>query len=601
MSREEDIEQWMLSHGVAKDRRKRIIPSSTDKITHQPLGSGLDAMAKIAQFAGDRPELPIVELGQIKESSINLTFAAPVELPEPFYALVENDPTQWTIDTEDALYLETGESYGWQLSALTSLGNGPTGGKILLNTARWEVLGSAGMASFTTGLLIGQVMEQATEPWAADQHLWLVGYGELGPKIVRFLSSYHREDRFHLVETVQDIDPEQIRAQHATVYVLDSNAESLEAFRALGAENAGMMADTVVTERAMWISEGDDGSATIVNVTDNGFKIWPNVVSEDSPLYQAMELIWQKDEEEVRAAAESLESISPDDFAATPEPSESGAAVSSAPQAADDGPWSSWMKNQQQANNPEKEMEDSLSDEDLRALVNSAFEDAEPQSAEASAETTDTAASGASAEAVRAPQAEDTEVTNAADTADTETGPAGKTQNGDGISSAPLALMGKPSLHGETGASASGKAAEAAALLHLRGSADASAVTLALWPDAETEGHAARTRRTRTAKPIKDLLGEAFTNADQWSLTGVATDVQRLTELLERDDISAEEKASACQTVETPLQGCAAWADEYRPALIDQLKAALSAATDHALEQDQFEVAKAARAAYKSL
>ncbi|MBD4564099.1 hypothetical protein GUG69_05895, partial [Xanthomonas citri pv. citri] len=163
---EEKIDAWIFEQGIKEDRRRRIIPSSTDRITHQPVGTGLEAMENVARYFGDHPELPIVELGSINHERISLTFAHEIEMEEPFYQVSEDYRDQWAITHEDALALETGAAYGAQTAALTAVGNGPDGMKIMLNTARWQVLGSVGLAQFTSALMVGQVMEQATEPWA---------------------------------------------------------------------------------------------------------------------------------------------------------------------------------------------------------------------------------------------------------------------------------------------------------------------------------------------------------------------------------------------------------------------------------------------------
>ncbi|MBD4385000.1 hypothetical protein GUH10_24740, partial [Xanthomonas citri pv. citri] len=46
-NREEKIDAWIFEQGIKEDRRRRIIPSSTDRITHQPVGTGLEAMENV--------------------------------------------------------------------------------------------------------------------------------------------------------------------------------------------------------------------------------------------------------------------------------------------------------------------------------------------------------------------------------------------------------------------------------------------------------------------------------------------------------------------------------------------------------------------------
>ena len=52
-NREEKIDAWIFEQGIKEDRRRRIIPSSTDRITHQPVGTGLEAMENVARYFGD--------------------------------------------------------------------------------------------------------------------------------------------------------------------------------------------------------------------------------------------------------------------------------------------------------------------------------------------------------------------------------------------------------------------------------------------------------------------------------------------------------------------------------------------------------------------
>lgn len=587
-NREEKIDAWIFEQGIKEDRRRRIIPSSTDRITHQPVGTGLEAMENVARYFGDHPELPIVELGSINHERISLTFAHEIEMEEPFYQVSEDYRDQWAITHEDALALETGAAYGAQTAALTAVGNGPDGMKIMLNTARWQVLGSVGLAQFTSALMVGQVMEQATEPWAADLHIWLVGYHELGPKLVAFLSKHHQESSFHLVETIEQITADDLAGAPATIYVKDSSPATVEVYNRIRSEHTGLLTDTVATEQAMFISEDEDGLATIVNAGPHGLRIMPNLVGEQHELYQAMEVIWEKREEEAQSAASAFENISVEDFAAesssstAPEVDVSAEALEAmfnAPEAestgADDRPQD--PENTEELHSTSSAAEADVSAETLEAMVNgpAAGEAIEEQQPRTIAESTDL------------PELEE----------------AGQVREEAPESPAriQLSLMGKPEIHGASGESAGRAAGEAVAYLHLHGGhADVAAFSDAVWPDAENEGHAARIRRTRTAKRIRELLPDALSTENGWALAPVRTDVDDLLAHLEQGE-ETQEALEACAAVRSPLEGCHEWADEHRQALREKITHHLNEAVGLALENDHFKLAKAAREATKRL
>lgn len=554
--REEKIDQWIFQEGVKKDRRNKIIPSSTGSITHTPVGTALDAMEKVAFYFGDRPDLPIVELGLIKEEEITLTFGEDVHLDSPFWQVADEHQDHWGITHHDALGLSTGDTYGEQTAALTAIGNSLAGAKVLLNTNRWHVLGSVGLARFSTALMIGQVMEQATEPWAKEHHIWLVGYQDLGPKLLNFLNRYHDESRFHLVQSVEQITADDLAGTSATLYVMGSTEASLKAYERISGQNVGMLTDTVLTELAMFISEDDDGAATILNATPEGMKIWPNLVGEGDPLYEAMEVTWAKHQDAAQEAQEAVESLTIEDFLQEPStaPEKPAQAAPAAPV---------------------------ISVEELEALVN--FDSFTPDHEQPATEPTP-----------------EPEPAPAAPAAVTNQVPADKPESDQNVEPA-LSILGQPQLRSAEGTVAGGKPAEAVAYLHLNGlSHDAVDLSQALWPDAENEGNTARIRRSRTAKKIKETLPDSFRNDTQWEIAPLTTDLDHVITALNQDG-NPQEAISACQAIQTPLQDCAEWAVEHRQRIIEQLRQVLDDATGRALENDQFEVAKAARQASKKL
>ena len=565
--REEKIDQWIFQEGVKKDRRSKIIPSSTDSITHTPVGTALDAMEKVAFYFGDRPELPIVELGLIKEEEITLTFGGDVHLEPPFWQVSEEHQDHWAITHDDALALSTGRTYGEQTAALTAIGNSLAGAKVMLNTNRWQILGSAGLDRFSRALMVGQVMEQATEPWAREHHIWLVGYRDLGPKLVNFLGNYHDETRFHLVESVEQITADDLAGTSATLYVMGSSDASLQAYERLRGQNVGMLTDTVVTEQAMFISEDDDGGATILNATPDGMKIWPNLVGEGDALYEAMELTWNKHLEEAQEAQQAVESLTIEDF------------LPAAPAARE---------------TPVDETQN-ISVADLEALVN--FESITPDHEKAAPEPEPEPEPAAAEPEPAAVEPEPAAVEPEEEAVEPEE----EAEPGVQSFSAPLCVLGQPQLYGGEGSVVTGKPAEAVAYLSLNGgSSDAVELSQKLWPEAENEGNTARTRRSRTAKKIKEALPSNFRNDTSWEIDHLETDLDRIINALIQEG-NPETTLEACHSIQTPLQGCAEWADEHRDRIVQQLRQVLDETTGRALENDQFEIAKAARQASNKL
>jgi hypothetical protein len=596
LDREEKIDKWIFEEGIKKatrqERRRKIIPSSTDSITHTPVGSGLDAMEKVAFYLGDHPELPIVEMGVINKEIVGLTFGKPVKLEYPFEFESDQGGNHWNISHQDALSLSTGRTYGWQAAGLTAIGNSPAGDKMLLNTNRWHVMGLAGLDQFISAVMVGQVMEHAAEPWTVEHHIWLVGYRELGPKLVNFLTQYHDESNFHLVETVEQITADDIKGTTATLYVKNSNAASLAAFERIRADSpdtVGMLTDTVVTERAMFISENDDGTAAIVNAAPYSINFFPNIIDENNNLYLAMEMFWDKHLERAEQARQAVESLTIEDFLpTTPEP-----VADPAPAAPEERTGSTSTS--------------TISAADLEAMFNGgtaerdALKPAEPavthaetelvqtqEPVQETAEPNQTAATPApevKAEPIPAPTPAETVVAEPI------------------AAYAPLSLLGEPTLHGvNSPGKAWTKPAEAVAYLYFNGlTREGVEVARALSPDDEHEGHNARMRRSRITKAIRDTLPETFrVEGTQWIIDPLTTDLDQILTALAANG-NREETLRACNAIDSPLQGCEAWANEPRAQIIRQLREVLEGVMDRAIDQDQFEIVKAVRQATKKL
>jgi hypothetical protein len=580
--REERIDEWISTRNLKKEaqrkRREKIIPSSTDSIKHLPAGDPLDAMANVARWFGNHPELPTVDMGLIKKDVIKLTFNDPQELDYPFQFQSNDGGSHWTITHGDALMLETGNAYGWQSAALTAIGNAPNGEKMLLNTNRFHLMGLAGLDQFISGIMVGQVMEHATEPWTTEHHIWLVGYRELGPKLVNFLQEYHDEFYFHLVETVEQITADDIRDTTATLYVKNSNAASLEAYKRIRAENPdriGMVSDSVLTEQAMFISENDDGSAVICNAAPNHeIPFFPNIIDENHELYQVMEIYWEKHLERAEQARQAVESLTIEDFlSAEPEP------ASNVAPAAEERTGSTSTS--------------TISAEELEAMFNSGTAKRENP-----VPTEPAAIQAEPIQALTEPELVLIEPVQVTVEPVVESIPAPAAPENYMV----LALLGSPTLHGVDGASVEGKPAEAVSYLYLNGlTCEGVQVSRALWPEIDNEGQVARNRRTRTTKPIKEALPEAFrVEGSQWIIDPLPTDLNQILTALAADG-NPEDTLRACEAIQTPLQGCAAWADQPRAQIVSQLREVLESVMEQAIDNDQFELAKAARQAIKKL
>ena len=301
-----------------------------------------------------------------------------------------------------------------------------------------------------------------------------------------------------------------------------------------------------------------------------------------------MEVIWEKREEEAQSAASAFENVSLEDFTAESSSStapevdvsaETLEAMFNGPEAestgADDQPQD--PENTEELHSTSSAAEADVSAETLEAMVNGpvagkAIKEEQPQT---TAEPTDL------------PELE-------------EVGQV-REEAPESPARIELSLMGKPEIHGATGESAGRAAGEAVAYLHLHGGhADVAAFSEAVWPDAENEGHAARIRRTRTAKRIRELLPDALSTENGWTLAPVRTDVDDLLAHLEQGE-ETQEALEACATVQSPLEGCSEWADEHRQALREKITHHLNEAVGLALENDHFKLAKAAREATKRL
>lgn len=295
-SREEKIENWIELEEKKLNRKEKIIPSSTEKIRHKPVGSGLEAFYRISCELSLYESLPDVLSAGINSSRTTLVFSGDdkrINLSYPFYQ--ENNGYEWFVNHEDVHLLPDQGQPCAQVSGVTAIGNSIDGTKMLVNLNQMKIFGVMGEEDFVDAFMIGQVMEQATESWSPDQHIWLVGYGELAPKIINFLSTNHKKDNFHTAEHLSNISPEEISDNSTTLYVKNSDRDSIKFFKELNNGKLGMITDSLLTDRAMFIYEEEDGIAAI---GPDNYQCFPHLVAESDDLYQAMLVSYEKAKEE---------------------------------------------------------------------------------------------------------------------------------------------------------------------------------------------------------------------------------------------------------------------------------------------------------------
>ncbi|MGJ9374398.1 hypothetical protein [Nesterenkonia sp. CF4.4] len=134
-----------------------------------------------------------------------------------------------------------------------------------------------------------------------------------------------------------------------------------------------------------------------------------------------------------------------------------------------------------------------------------------------------------------------------------------------------LSLLGEPEVRTRS-TPLLGKAADAVALLHLRGGKmPVKELSECIWPGKETEGNTARQRRSRLKAAITEHV-EVEADADSWTVPELSTDHQQILQALAspaRYEPSA--LIEALEAIQPPLTGCAAWATDYRQTMTTEL------------------------------
>lgn len=553
MSRENDIDQWIIRGAAKKEQQSRAVPTAADQLTSTDPSRGEAAIENVASWLGAERNLPAVELAQVSPVAVKVTFIEPVMMPDPWInEHNEAESDTWALTHDQAMSLPRSQVYGDQMTSLTGLGNIIDGRRIFASTARWGLLNIAGTTDWVESLMIGQVMNQAAEPWSADCNIWLVGFGETAEKLTSFLAPYHPIHRFRTVDKVSEINAEEITKSTATVYVRNVESEDKAEILALSeAPDVGIIADRILSERHMFLTEGEDGSA-VMGPFERDLEVYPNIAPE---AVEAMETAWEAEEayaEEVVAAADFSQLLR------------------------EDG-----------------EGDDSLSGTSEEP-VSAAEEDIEipPRPS-----TPPPPLDGGEGESGKAEEPEQT-ATDANDVVQEDETPV-EAKPGE----IELHLLGDLRAVTESG-EVTGRNAMALALLSLSAHpVPVQEVSERLWPGDDPAGHTARTRRSRLLSALREKAGaDVTTDEDGWVLTvPVASDLHSTLQTLGTDpSVNEEEIIAACDRIDIPLAENTQWTQE-RDTMSEQLRNTLNDLKVRAVEAEAYDVAKAVKRAQDKL
>lgn len=572
MSRDHRIDEWIIRDGAKKQRQERVVPASADQLTSHDPSRGEAAMESVAAWMSSESSLPPVELATVSPRTVTLTFGEPTTLPDPWVSEGDGGADEtWGVTHDHALTLPRGAGHARQMVALTGLGNVVDGSRVFASTARWGLLNIAGTEEWTEALMLGQVMNQAAEPWSSESDIWMVGYQEDAEKLVSFLSAHHPLHRLRAVESVTEIDPADIAQSAATVYVRNARPEDYAELLALAeAPHVGVIVDRIVSEQHMFLSEGDDGVA-VMGPFRTDLELYPNILNE---AVSAMNSAWDAQQAYADQAAAAM------DFSKLLEPVQSDA-DDSAPEATADAT----------AQPTDQSITDDPSDPQVTstAEVESLAGDDEQQEREASAED--------------AQPVQESGTSRTAATVEPEETVDEQPDVPHALHTPQLLLLGDFRARTPVG-DLVGRHALALAILH---SSDAplppQEISDRLWPGDEAVGHTARTRRSRLLSTLRDHFGDHITVGESgWSFTGdVDSDLAEVLDALTKNPETAEaEIITACEHIEIPLAGNAQWPQE-RDTMTGQLLAALEELKARAVDAEAFDVAKAVKSARTKL
>lgn len=555
MSRENDIDQWIIRNAAKKEQQSRVIPTAADQLTSSDPSRGETAIEAVASWLGAERDLPTVELAQVSPHAVKITFTEPATLSDPW--VNEEKATQsdtWALTHEQALLLPRSDIYGSQMATLTGLGNIVDGRRIFASTSRWGLLNVAGTAEWVESLMLGQVMNQAAEPWSVNCNIWLVGFGETAEKLTSFLAPYHPIHRFRTVNRVSEIDAEEITKSIATVYVRNAEHEDkAELFALSEAPEVGIIADRILSERHMFLTEGEDGSAAM-GPFEKDLEVYPNIAPE---AVTAMEVAWAAQEayaEEVVAAADFSQLLRSEDEA-TNVSDEGDDAVVNTP-AVQEG-----MEIPPRPSTPPPlTMDEEFGSEEAQESVS------------------DTDEAAASALEDEAPVAG---------------GPGG----------VELRVLGELRATTDVGEITGRNAMVLAILSRAEEPVSVQEISERLWPGDDSAGHTARTRRSRLLNALREKAGDLVATGEEgWTLNSpVSSDFRTVLEALGRDPQGNEEEIiAACDRIDAPLAGSTQWAQD-RDTMAEQLRNALQSAKEQAIGSEAYDVAKAVKRAEEKL
>lgn len=601
---DDQLEEWIIRDDISKERLARIVLPSSERLVAESPGDGEAALESVAAWMSDQRGLPIVELATLSPRAITFTFAEPAVLSEPWVSQAGGSGRahdQWGITLQHAMSLPHGDGHGWQMAGMTGMGTLADGSRAFINTSRWGILGIAGTPEWARDLMITQVMNQAAEPWSKGQVIWLVGYGETADKLINFLSPYHPHYRFKTAETLNQIKPVDLELVSATIYVMGSSTETEKQYTALNSPHVGIITDQIITDQCMFLSERSGGSAVLGPFTTS-LKIFPNSSPE---LIAAMENAWDANERLVteKAAAADFSELFTTSPSAPVETNKSEAEIKADFDALvtqfEDSPSSG--SNSENATTTPGEC---LSDDPAREVVETPTEvpaDALPENVtktedgdNAISEDVATTGDEESTEDVAVEELQPPTV-NATDSGSSGTS-----------SRVHLTLLGK--VHARNSSEElKGRHSAALALLWLSDAAlSPQEISEKLWPADESEGHTARTRRSRLLAKIRECVGDAISaDAVGWSLDReqVSTDYDQVVSTLTNESLNQQKEAvmDAINLIDIPLHDADQWAAEYRDQMCERLRQILADLKDRALDEDAFDIAKAAKMATTKL
>lgn len=615
-SRDEETANWIAKRRKSDARRATNVPSSADRLAHQSAGPVAETMERITAYFGTDSSLPVVELADINNERVMLTFGeSGMTLPSPFVSEGDDQMPAWSITHEDATDLPSASGHAWQMESLAPIGTTEDKSLLLVNVAVVGIMGIAGTSDYVRGMMIGQVIEQATLPWTREHHIWLVGFGEVSQKLIAFLARYHDERSFHAVDSLTEISREDLAEGTATLYLLGADSDTQIQFAAIRNDRVGLVADKSISDD-FFLSEDDDDTAILYPAD---LAVFPSIITENHDIYRAMELSWDRNE---REAAEAAADIDPSDFLTQLE----------APQT------EAQMETEGETDDPDF----TITDEDLQAFLSGAAAehgenaasrvrehpgadeadtdtgpDAQVGETHEGRETTENLADlGRTMDTAEQPAVEpqpvvvtasktDAPITDTA-TDDEQHTEIPETDPEEGEVAYDLQLMGELRTSSRSN-DLQGQTAEAVAFVVLSsrasggGPVDAAAISAAMWPDDATEGNTSRVRRARLAKKVNTGAVELVSTANGWTVADLSTDVDAAMAVLSDRDADASAKTLACQRINAPLEDAGPWAQEHRKNLTGQLSTGLGAVIDAALETEDFVLAKAAAAAKKRL